>query len=436
MLESSLNIGVPSQRIRLANDRPPGGTGQYVLYWMIANRRATWNYSLDRAIDWARQLGKPLVILEALRCDYRWASDRLHAFVIHGMADNERSFARQPVTYYPYLEGARGEGNGLLAALAREASVVVTDDFPCFFLPAMLRAAARQVPVQMELVDSNGLLPMQAADKVFARAFDFRRFLQKTLPDWLLEAPAVKPMKGTKLPRLDDLPIDITKRWPRADVAAMAKDTFRLASFPIDHHVLPSDILGGEAAARRQLTAFLDHKFAHYSEQRSEPGKDAASGLSPYLHFGHVSAHEIFAEVIDRENWTPDKLSAKANGSSKSWWGMSASGESFLDELVTWRELGYNMCSKQRNYDRYESLPNWAKKTLAQHVKDPRPHQYTSEEFEQASTHDPLWNAAQRQLVREGRIHNYLRMLWGKKILEWSPSPCEALDVMIELNNK
>jgi deoxyribodipyrimidine photo-lyase len=117
-------------------------------------------------------------------------------------------------------------------------------------------------------------------------------------------------------------------------------------------------------------------------------------------------------------------------------WNMGQSAEAFMDQLMTWREIGLNMCWRESNYDRYESLPDWAQKTLEEHAADRRPYLYTPEEFEAAQTHDALWNAAQRQLVGEGRIHNYLRMLWGKKILHWSQSPREALNIMIHLNNK
>jgi deoxyribodipyrimidine photo-lyase len=117
-------------------------------------------------------------------------------------------------------------------------------------------------------------------------------------------------------------------------------------------------------------------------------------------------------------------------------WNLGVNAEAFMDQLMTWREIGFNMCARQDNYDRYDSLPDWAKKTLKDHAKDKRPYVYTLEEFESARTHDSLWNAAQRQLVAEGRIHNYLRMLWGKKILHWTQSPQEALEVMIHLNNK
>ncbi|MCA9147478.1 MAG: deoxyribodipyrimidine photolyase, partial [Planctomycetales bacterium] len=192
---------------------------------------------------------------------------------------------------------------------------------------------------------------------------------------------------------------------------------------------------GGMKAARKKLRDFIIAKLENY-ESRNQPEEEAASGLSPYLHFGHISAHQLFTETVTSDNWTPSKLAKKATGSSSGWWGTSEPVESFLDELITWRELGFNMVWQQEDYDQYESLPDWAQETLAEHESDDREHVYSLKEFEAAETHDELWNAAQRELVREGRIHNYLRMLWGKKILEWTESPRDALEIMLELNNK
>ncbi len=427
---------VPELRIRAIHDVHPQPTGDYVLYWMIAFRRGESNYSLQRAIEWARELDKPLVIFEALRCGYRWASDRIHQFVIQGMADNAAHFAGRPVHYYPYLEPEPGAGKGLLEALAQRASVVVSDDFPCFFLPHMIQSAAKQIPTRFELVDSNGLLPMRAANKVFARAFDFRRFLQKNLRPHLDDFPEPDPLDGVKLPRLNRLPSTILETWPAADPAVLAKDASRLARFPIDHHVGVVPTRGGARAARRTLRQFLDQRLPEYATARNQPEQEVTSGLSPYLHFGHMSVHEVFTETTLRADWSRRQLSNKADGSSTGWWGASEELESFLDELITWREIGYNMCSQRSDYDRYESLPDWAQTTLAEHARDPRPNVYELAQFEAAETKDALWNAAQRQLVREGRMHNYLRMLWGKKILEWTASPRAALDIMLELNNK
>lgn len=427
---------VPQSRICRANDADFNAKGQYVLYWMTAFRRTQWNLSLQRAVDWARDLKKPLVVLEALRCGHRWACDRFHYFVVQGMADNAARLKRKSVVYYPYVEPKGDAGKGLLAAVAKHACVVVGDDFPCFFLPRMTAAAGRQVSVRFELVDSNGILPMRAADKVFSRAFDFRRFLQKSLRPHLDEVPEPDPLNDMRLPKLDSLPADILREWPPAELDELTARPHLLTKLPIDHCVGVAPVAGGTKAAERMLRDFLDKKLPAYELSRNEPEQETTSGLSPYLHFGHISTHQILHEMMARDNWTPDRIAEKASGKSAGWWRASPGAEAFLDQLVTWRELGYNMCWQREDYHRYDSLPPWAKRTLADHEHDVREYVYSAAEFEAAETHDNLWNAAQRQLVREGRIHNYLRMLWGKKVLEWSSSPEEALAAMIELNNK
>lgn len=423
-------------RIVSINESPVQADGDFVLYWMIANRRVGWNYSLQRAADWANHLGKPLLIFEPLRCKYRWASDRIHQFIIQGMADNAKTLAKKPVTYYPYLEPKPGAAKGLLRALAKSACLIVTDDFPCFFLPTMLKYVGHRIDIRLEAIDSNGILPMRATERVFSRAFDFRRFLQKNIKPFLLEQPKANTLARLKLPVLDSIPKRITKKWPVCEVENRADNISLLKSFPIDHSVPVVTTRGGSITAEKVLTRFLESRLDQYADARNQPQQEVSSGLSPYLHFGHISAHQIFSAAMKREDWNVAKASEKTSGSSSDWWGTSRPLESFLDELITWRELGYNMCSKRDDYDQFESLPDWAKKTLADHASDHRPHQYDLHEFETAETHDPLWNAAQNQLRREGRIHNYLRMLWGKKILEWSETPQDALDTMIELNNK
>ena len=427
---------VPEIRIRDCNNAAVRAPGKYVLYWMIANRRVAHNFALDRAIEHCREFGKPLVIFEALRCGYEWASDRMHRFVIDGMADNAAACKRAGVTYFPYVEPKAGEGHGLLEALARDACAVVTDEYPCFFLPRMVAAAAKRLKVRLETVDSCGLLPLRATDRIFTMAHSFRRFLQKTLPLHLGEAPSAAPLQKARAIAGAKFPSDIPTKWPAAGADLLAGADGSLAKFPIDHDVAPSSIRGGENAARKQMKHFFEVGFSLYGEQRNEPEKDVQSGLSPYLHFGFISTHEIFAEIVGREKWTPAKLAIRPNGSRSGWWNMSANAEGFLDEIITWREVGYNFSSHSDTYDDYDSLPDFAKKTLREHARDERQHLYSLEELEKARTYDALWNAAQMQLVREGRIHNYLRMLWGKKILEWSRTPEDALKILIHLNNK
>jgi deoxyribodipyrimidine photo-lyase len=424
-------------RIAVANAASLNRRGDYVLYWMIAARRTTWSCALDRALECARELDRPLLVLEALRVGYRWASDRFHAFVLQGMADNARAFAAAGITYLPYVEPAAGEGSGLLASLAKRACVVITDEQPGFFLPHMVAAAARRLDVRLETVDGNGILPLRAFDRAYPTAASFRRQLQKIVYPHLLAAPRARPL--ARLPRSvrdAELPRGVARRWPAASRALLAADAAALAALPIDHGVAVVPYAGGSRAAGAQLDGFVRDRLARYTE-RSHPDADAASGLSPHLHFGHVSAHEVVARVWSDAEWDPSRLAgAKATGSREGWWGLPAAHEAFLDEVITWRELGYGFCFHRADYARYSALPAWARATLAKHARDPRPERYTRSALAAARTYDPIWNAAQRELLANGRIHNYLRMLWGKKILEWSASPRAALATMIELNNK
>jgi deoxyribodipyrimidine photo-lyase len=426
--------GISDPRLRVLHDRPAQADGEFVVYWMTAARRVRWNLALERAVGWATELKRPLVIVEVLTCGGRWDCDRHHAFVLQGMADNARHTAAAPTLYYPFVERKPGEAGKLFAALCAHACLVVTDDHPLALAGAT--TADAQVPVRVERIDGNGLLPLRAADQAFSTAHAFRRFLQRTLPAHLLDAPRPNPLARLNLPRIKSLPRDIARHWPAASARLLTGERAALAALPIDHAVAAADVAGGSAAAAARWKTFLARKLASYSDARNQPEADATSGLAPYLHHGHISAHEVFHGLARHEAWSPAGLGEKPTGSREGWWGMSEPAEAFLDQLVTWRELGFNACTHQVDYDRYESLPAWAKATLAKHAADPRSHVYTLDEFTAAATHDPLWNAAQRQLLVEGRIHNYLRMLWGKKIIEWTASPPEALDVMVELNNR
>ena len=427
---------VPPVRLRTLNDAPTRGDREVVLYWMTASRRARFNFALDRAVWHAKHLGKPLVVLEPLRVGYPWASDRMHAFVLQGMRDNAAAFARSPVLYHPYVEPEPGHGQGLLEAWASVSAVVVTDDWPCFFLPRMQAAAARKLDVSLEAVDSAGLYPMRSTERVFERAVDFRRHLQKCLLEALEAFPSARPFAGDALAPAGSLPAKIAGRWAAADLELLQGGSSALARLPIDHTVSPAPFEGGSRAAARRWRTFLDHRLDGYGEGRNHPDEESASGLSPWLHFGHLSVHEMFRALAKREDWHPGKTAPRATASRSGWWGMSTAAESFIDEFVTWRELGLNRVSHRDDYDHFASLPEWARRTMDTHRADPRTHVYLLAAFEASETHDEVWNAAQRELVTTGRMHNYLRMLWGKMIYAWSRSPEEALETMIHLNNK
>jgi len=430
-------IFAPSDRVRALNDLPLRRDGTHVVYWMVGFRRPRWNFALQHAAAHAAELGKPLVILEALRVGYPWASDRLHRFVLDGMRANARHFARKNVVHFPYVEAAHGDGRGLLASIAKDACVVVSDDYPTFFIPKMQEAAASRLNLRLELVDGNGLLPMRSTSKLFSRAFDFRRHLQRELPKHLRAQPLSDPVDGLRPVSentSETLLAGASESWAAAPDDVLGGESIQ--SLPLDHTVPAVDLEGGFEVGERRMEEFLSTGIDRYVEDRNHPDKGGTSGLSPWLHFGHLSSHQIFDELTKNEGWNSDDCALKATGSREGWWGMSANAEAFIDQLVTWRELGFNMCAHQSNYDRYESLPGWARQTLEDHETDARPHLYSLEGLEFSRTHDPIWNAAQTELRETGRLQNYLRMLWGKKILEWSPTPRDALAAMIELNNK
>lgn len=426
----------PEYRTQRCNDRGENPHGDYVLYWMIANRRTGWNFSFQRAVEWSRTFDRPLIVLEALRCGYQWASDRIHRFVIEGMQDNAVRLANSGVFYYPYVESRPGEGQGLLPELAKRACVVVTDDFPSFFLPRMVAAAACQLGILLEKVDSNGIFPIRLTQKAFLTALSFRRFLQNNVEPHLHFFPEPDPLAGGIRSFDGKLADGILERWPLALETIESGNEMGLASLPIDHSVQPSSTRGGSQAANNLLASFLNERLAKYADSRNHPDDDGGSALSPYLHFGHISSHHVFHALTEIEKWSKSRIWGGGRGQREGWWGMSRDAESFLDQIITWRELGYNMCVHSPIYDQYGSLPRWAKETLEVHADDPRSHLYSLDRLECAGTHDPLWNAAQTQLKREGRLHNYLRMLWGKKILEWTRTPQDALDLMIHFNNK
>jgi deoxyribodipyrimidine photo-lyase len=229
------------------------------------------------------------------------------------------------------------------------------------------------------------------------------------------------------VPQLASLPRAISRRWPAASSRLITSGVKALATLPIDHSISPVSTRGGSDACARALRRFVSRGLPRYDLHRHNPDDDGTSRLSPYLHFGHLSVHEVFSAVMTHERWTTRHLGARGAGRREGWWGVSKAAEAFLDQLVVWRELAFNGCEYIKDYADHRSLPGWARATLEAHVADPRPHVYTLDQLEAAQTEDPVWNAAQRQLVAEGWFHGYLRMLWGKKILEWSATPVDAL---------
>jgi deoxyribodipyrimidine photo-lyase len=212
----------------------------------------------------------------------------------------------------------------------------------------MARAAARKVPVLLEAVDSNGLLPVRAPEegRVFTRAYSFRRYLQKTLPDHLYDFPQEHPLVGDPLPAFQGIPDEMRERWPPTSKPPAVPDEPGPVSYG-----------GGAEEGREVLEAFLERGLGRYADDRNDPDLDVPSGLSPWLHWGHISTHEVFDAVARKEGWNPGRLSGSPDGTREGWWGMSPGAEAFLDQLVTWRELGFNGSARMEDWERWESLP-------------------------------------------------------------------------------
>ncbi len=427
-------MSVPATRIRALNDRALRSEGEWVLYWMSGARRRHHNFALQRAVELARDLRRPLVIASDLRRDMPWASVRLHRFLLQGMLSAVLTRRPGGVRFLPLIERKAGAATRAIKALAGRAAAVVVDDQPWADTATLQRTLADACPVACEAVDAWGLLPLSVPPLVYPTAFSFRCHLQKVLAAHLSRVPEPDPLAGLRLPRVPALP-----EFPglaRADAEALVPLIADPSALGVDASVGAGIVDGGSRAALAAWRRFRDDNLGRYGQERNHPDEDVSSGLSPYLHHGQVAVHAIWADLVRRYDWSPDRIGKKIGGKKEGWWGLPPAVEAFLDELITWRELGANFCARRDDFASYESLPAWARLTLEKHERDPRPHLYTRDQLEGARTHDAVWNAAQRQLVAEGRLHNYLRMLWGKKILEWSPSPRDAAETMIALNNR
>ena len=397
-------------RVKALNEAPDAAAGSFVLLWLQGQRRLRGNLAAAHAQRRANELGKPLVVYEAIRLDYPYASDRFHRFVIDGAADNALACADRGLTYGFFLDRP-GAPRGVLHALASRAAVVVTDWLPSFIHPAQTRKLAARAPCRVEVVDAAGIAPLSAFPKQELAARTLRPKITRLLPERLQLAPEVKPTIAA--PRRFDWPFEPLD----LPVEGAALDRL-LAGLPIDHAVAPvAGTKGGTQAALQRLRAFVKGGLHGYAEARNQPSLSQTSGLSPYLHFGHLGAAEI-------------ALAARGSDAP------AADRDAFLEELIVRRELSLNFAARCPQHGSIEAAPGWALSTLRDHEKDPRTTTYTDAELETARTGDEVWNASQRQLLREGRIHGYLRMLWAKNILFWSPNAKEAHRRIAWLNDK
>jgi deoxyribodipyrimidine photo-lyase len=387
-------------RVTVRRVGSPDPDGACVVYWMQRAQRAIDNPALDVAVDAANALRKPVVAFFAPVPFYPHANLRHYRFVAEGIPDIAEALARRNVGFIL----RRFPEHGLLQFCDEaKAVLVVGDENPMREPESWRRTAAAKLKVPLWTVDGDVIVPSKLLEKAQYAAHIIRPRLQAQLEQFLVAPPNPRAQIAWSQPKsVSSLPadFDITEGWQ------------------IDRSVSPvSSWRGGTVRASALLRKFVEHKLRGYGTQRNKPEIDHTSRLSPYLHFGQISPVAVALAV------------GKA-GAPK------ADKEAFLNQIITWRELAVNLVRFHPDYDSFECAEPWAHRTLAKHAADHRPVLYTEQQLEQAETHDQLWNAAQMQMVTTGWMHNYMRMYWAKKILEWSRSPAEAYRIAVRLNDK
>jgi deoxyribodipyrimidine photo-lyase len=397
----------PNRICKLNSAETPSGA-RYVLYWAQMNRRVESNHALAFAVDLANELGLPVLFYEGLTCSYPYANDRFHTFILEGVPGTAKRLRALGVGYVFHLRRRQTDPNNALYRLAADAAAVVTDDHPVFVAHNHNGSVPGKLAIPYYAVDSSCIVPMNHFDKQEYAAYTIRPKIKKVLEDCLKPVASLR-VKHRFAGKLLDFHTEVTE----SNIAEL------VASCEIDHSVAPStEYRGGRDEAECRLRYFLEHNLRRYARLNREPSAHATSGLSPYLHFGHISSLEIALAV--REYAAEHKLIA----------------DEFLEQLIVRRELAFNFARFSPVLDALEALPDWARATLAKHASDLRDPSYTREQFESASTHDALWNATQTELLTRGVIHGYYRMYWGKKIMEWSTTHQEALATMIYLHDR
>jgi hypothetical protein len=396
-------------RTRRANGLGPREGGDYVLYWMHSSLRADENPAFERAMLEAHRLDRPLVVYHGLSCRYAFASDRIHHFVLEGERHLAAEVAARGARFVHHVERAPvryAPGEAPLDRLASRAAVVVTEEVPTGDARAWVERLAARAGCAVLAVDAACVVPLRTFATTFERAFEFRRAVA---PLWAAGLEPVEALGAPAAPGASALPFEGDE--PLAGPALWA----RIASLPVDHTVGPApDRPGGVVAARERWSTFVARGLDRYAERRDDALDDEGpSGLSPYLHFGMIWAGRVARE-------------ARARG--------GAGAEKFVDELLVWRELAWHWCYHRRRHRTADALPGWARAELA--GREPPAGAPSFDELDRGATGDPLWDAAQRRLRRDGWLHNNVRMTWGKQIAAWVRDADRAIATAEALNHR
>ncbi len=384
-------------RVQLLNSEKLSDN-DYVLYWMQSSARTEFNHALEYAIRTANRLNRSLIAFFGVSSSYPEANHRHFHFMVQGLQEVKTNLEEKRI---PLIVKKITPPNGVLE-LSRNAALVITDRGYTDPLVAWRRELSRKLKCPLIQVESDIVVPVESASsKEEYAARTIRPKLKKQLETYL------KPFEPSEVEK------EYKKEVISSDISNLK--TF-LSSLKIDRSVKPViHYEAGPSNAKATLIRFLEEKLDEYPEKRNEPSENFQSNLSPYLHFGQISPLEVALEVSKTES--PGK-------------------EAFLEELIVRRELAINYVTYNPNYGSFSGLPNWASTTLTEHIDDSRVIEYNLKELEGAETHDPYWNAAQQEMMKTGKMHGYMRMYWGKKILEWTENPQEGFNLALFLNNK
>jgi len=371
-----------------------------VIYWMSRDQRIRDNWALLFAREIANEKKVPLVVLFCLASKFLGAVKRQYAFMLRGLVEIANDLDKRGI---PFILRQGDPADSVLTEVASlDASTLVADFNPLRISREWKEKATRRIRIPFYEVDTHNIIPCRiASDKQEFAARTFRPKVNKLLPEFLTDFSSLRKPRYQSEIKSTKLDINNLLRGLRIDSSVDEVDWIK----------------PGEKAARAALKRFIQKRLPNYANSRNNPVVNMQSDLSPYLHFGQISAQRVALEVSASD-------------------APAECREAFLEELIVRRELSDSFCLYNKDYDSFDGFPDWAKKTLNDHRNDEREYLYSRDDLESARTHDDLWNAAQREMVSTGKMHGYLRMYWAKKILEWSVSPEEALDIAIYLNDR
>lgn len=396
----TLDAILSDPRLTVRNSAAPDPDGSCVVYWMQRAQRAVDNPALTAAIHAGNCLGKPVVVFFQLVPRSHHANLRHYQFLVEGLGDIAADLQRRKVG----LIVRRYPDHGLLRFCSEvRPCLVVADENPLIESERAKTSIAEKIVLPFWTVDADVVVPSKLLTKEHYAARTIRPKIHALLPQFMgkVENPAAQ----------------FPWRTP-SQVLSLAPALTSLNGLPIDRAVAPSAYFrGGSQAAKRRLEKFLRSRLKGYATQRNKPDLDGTSQLSPYLHFGQIGVQRVALMVQQADAPAEDR-------------------KAFLEELIVRRELAVNFVRFNRNYENFDACEPWADVTHRKHAQDHRPYCYSEKQLEDGETHDPLWNAAQKQMVLTGWMHGYLRMYWAKKILEWTESPQAAYQIAVRLNDR